>query len=113
MYQDWMEKIPVLDDIEINKCEYCHENFEKKVRSRMEQKEKHIKEFTVIEHFINKDFNIECGLYHITTNNNKFYITQTKDDFKAIVHCSDETKLAPIRENIIQEIRELLKKVGE
>ena len=32
MYQDWMEKIPVLDDIEINKCEYCHENFEKKVR---------------------------------------------------------------------------------
>ena len=31
MYQDWMEQIPVLDDIEINKCEYCHENFEKKV----------------------------------------------------------------------------------
>lgn len=71
--------------------------------------EKHIKKFEIIEHFINKDFNIECGIYHIITEHNDLYITQTKDDYKAILHYFDRTELEKIKPNIIKEIEEVLK----
>ena len=70
--------------------------------------EKYIKEFKIIEHFINKDFNIECGIYEIRTNRAHYFIIQTENDYKAISHAIHETELLPIRENIIEEIKELL-----
>ena len=44
--------------------------------------EKIIKEFKIIEHFINKGFNVECGLYEIETEREHYFIVQTKKTFK-------------------------------
>ena len=70
--------------------------------------EKIIKEFKVIEHFVNKGFNVECGLYEIRTEREHYFIVQTKNDYKAISHSLELTKFYPVTEVIIQEIKELL-----
>ena len=71
--------------------------------------EKIIKEFKIIEHFINKGFNVECGLYEIETEREHYFIVQTKNDYKAISHSLELTKFYPVKEEIIQEIKELIK----
>ena len=42
--------------------------------------------------------------------NNEYYIVQTKDDYKAIMHFTDKTELVNIRPDIIEEIKDLLEK---
>lgn len=71
-------------------------------------KEKIIKEFKIIEHFINKGFNVECGLYEIETENGHYFIVQTKNDYKVISHSLKETNFYNATKNIVQEIKELL-----
>lgn len=71
--------------------------------------EKNIKEFKVIEHFVNKGFNVECGLYEIRTEREHYFIVQTKNDYKAISHSLKLTNFYPVKETIIQEIKKLLK----
>ena len=68
-----------------------------------------IQRFKILEHFINKDFNIECGIYEIETKTCKNIIVQTKNDYKALVHTSDTTELLNINKKIIEEIKQLLK----
>ena len=70
---------------------------------------KSIKEFNIIEHFINKDFNVECGIYEIRKENEHCFIVQTQNDYKAISHSLRKANFFPVKENIIEEIKELLK----
>lgn len=75
--------------------------------------ENKIKKFKIIEHFINKDFDIECGLYYVETLVDKYYIVQTKDDYKAICHGTGENMFLNIKRSIVKEIQELLIKNQE
>lgn len=68
-----------------------------------------IKEFNIIEHFTNKDFNVECGIYEIKTEKEHCFVVQTQDEYKVIIHSLKKTMLYPPRENVVQEIKELLK----
>ena len=70
---------------------------------------KAITKFKIIEHFIDKELNIECGIYEINTKIEHYFVVQTGDDFKAIIHSTDKTNMCQIREDRIEEIRELLK----
>ena len=79
---------------------------------RMESENK-IKKFKIIEHFINKDFDTECGLYYVETSEYKYYIVQTEHDYKAICHGTYESIFLNIKGSIIKEIKELLIKNQE
>ena len=73
--------------------------------------DKKIKEFKIIEHFINSalGYPIECGIYEINTLNGHYFVVQTANDYKAISHSNDGTNLLMLKEEIIEEIKEILK----
>lgn len=72
---------------------------------------KTIKTFKVVEHFINKAFShpIECGIYEIATDNEHCFVVQTDQEYRAISHNFDTTNLFHIKDQIIDDIKELLR----
>lgn len=72
--------------------------------------QKIIKKFQIIKHFINKEFNLECGIYYIETLKEKEYIVQTGEDYKVISHIVGKgTVLDRVKSNIIAEIKDRIK----
>lgn len=70
-------------------------------------------EVLIIEDFYNKEFETRCAIYYVKYNDRKYIVTRHNEQFKVIIHLSEEDVLEPITDSLKNKIIEQLKMIGK